>query len=121
MIERAEKQTILARHARRLLNFIDDNPVVPGDAPRAYDHEAAARKVLDDAENDLRAWHPSEEPIATSAGQEPRVSERDEERLIAGAGEAGPSQQANGTPTEKAAEEPHSSGAIQTEDQPVPA
>ena len=66
VIERAEKQIILARHARRLLNYIDDSPVVPGDTRRAYDHELEARQVLEDAENDLRAWEPRIDPIATA-------------------------------------------------------
>jgi chromosome segregation ATPase len=66
VIERAEKQIILARHARRLLNYIDDEPLVPGDSRHAYDHELEARQVLEDAEADLRAWRPSVEPIASS-------------------------------------------------------
>ncbi|KAJ5273368.1 hypothetical protein N7478_008493 [Penicillium angulare] len=65
VIERAEKQIILARHARRLLNYIDDEPVVPGDSRHAYDHELEARQVLEDAETDLRAWRPSVQPIAS--------------------------------------------------------
>ncbi|EKV04852.1 hypothetical protein PDIG_86530 [Penicillium digitatum PHI26] len=73
VIERAEKQTILARHARRLLNYIDDTPVVPGDARRAYDHEPLARQILEDAENDLRRWEPSVEPITTATGRESPV------------------------------------------------
>lgn len=71
VIERAEKQIILARHARRLLNYIDDSPVVPGDARQAYDHELEARQVLEDAEADLRAWRSTVEPIAAS---EPHVN-----------------------------------------------
>ncbi|KAJ5655883.1 hypothetical protein N7507_007833 [Penicillium longicatenatum] len=67
VIERAEKQIILARHTRRLLNFIDDSPVVPGDSRRAYDHEFEARAVLEDAEADLRAWHSTVEPITSAA------------------------------------------------------
>lgn len=67
VIERAEKQIILARHTRRLLNFIDDSPVVPGDSRRAYDNEFEARAVLEDAEADLRAWHSTVEPITSSA------------------------------------------------------
>ncbi|EPS32039.1 hypothetical protein PDE_06998 [Penicillium oxalicum 114-2] len=63
VIERAEKQILLARHARRLLTLIDDSPVVPGDTRPAYDSEEAARQVLEDAENDLRSWEPSVEPI----------------------------------------------------------
>lgn len=74
MIERAEKQIILARHVRRLLNFVDDTPVVPGDARQAYEHEAEARQVLEDAENDLRAWRPSVEPIAIAGEQEAHVN-----------------------------------------------
>jgi uncharacterized protein YdcH (DUF465 family) len=70
VIERAEKQTILARHARRLLNYIDDSPVVPGDARQAYDHEPEARQILEDAENDLRGWEPSVDPIISNAGHE---------------------------------------------------
>lgn len=73
VVERAEKQIILARHARRLLNYVDDTPVVPGDARQAYDHEHEARQVLEDAENDLRAWRPSLEPIPTSTDQESHV------------------------------------------------
>ncbi|KAJ6149640.1 hypothetical protein N7471_000839 [Penicillium samsonianum] len=70
VIERAEKQTILARHARRLLNYIDDSPVVPGDARQAYEHEPLARQILEDAENDLRGWEPSVEPITNAMGRE---------------------------------------------------
>lgn len=73
MIERAEKQVILARHLRRLLNFIDDTPVVPGDARQAYEHEQDARQVLEDAENDLRAWRPHLDPIVTATDQEAHV------------------------------------------------
>jgi hypothetical protein len=72
VIERSEKQTILARHARRLLNYIDDSPVVPGDARQAYDHELEARQILEDAENDLRGWEPSVEPITSLAARETR-------------------------------------------------
>lgn len=74
VVERAEKQIILARHARRLLNYVDDTPVVPGDARQAYGHELEARQVLEDAENDLRAWRPSLEPIPTSTDQESHVN-----------------------------------------------
>ncbi|CAG8015323.1 unnamed protein product [Penicillium nalgiovense] len=85
VIERAEKQTILARHARRLLNYIDDAPVVPGDARQAYDNEPLARQILEDAENDLREWQPSVEPITSAAGQESPVH-ADGARGVNGAG-----------------------------------
>ncbi|KAK7970592.1 ubiquinone biosynthesis mono0xygenase COQ6 [Apiospora saccharicola] len=36
VIERAEKQIILAQHGRRLLALLDDSPVTPGDARESY-------------------------------------------------------------------------------------
>ncbi|KAI1135000.1 Eisosome component PIL1-domain-containing protein [Hypoxylon sp. FL0543] len=56
VIERAEKQIILAKHGRRLLDLLDDSPVTPGDARRPYENGPAARQVLNDAEDDLKAW-----------------------------------------------------------------
>ncbi len=67
-IERAEKQIILARHGRSLLNLLDDTPVVPGDARPSFEHAERARQVLVEAEEDLRSWQPNLEPISTSAG-----------------------------------------------------
>lgn len=55
-IERAEKQIILARHGRRLIQLLDDSPVVPGDQPPAYHYGTQARQILNDAEDDLRDW-----------------------------------------------------------------
>ena len=68
-IERAEKQILLARHGRRLLNLLDDTPIVPGDARPAFDHADDARQILNDAEEDLRGWQPTLEPISTAAGE----------------------------------------------------
>lgn len=68
MIERAEKQTILARHARRLLHLLDDTPVVPGDPRLAYKREIEARGIIEDAEHDIRTWEKTVEPIPTAAG-----------------------------------------------------
>lgn len=56
VIERAEKQIILAKHGRRLLDLLDDSPVTPGDARRPYENGSAARQVLNDAEDDLKSW-----------------------------------------------------------------
>lgn len=67
IIERAEKQLLLAKHGRRLLNLLDDSPIVPGDAHAAFDKNDAARQVLDDAEDELRAWHSTMEPVTSSA------------------------------------------------------
>jgi len=66
-IERAEKQIILARHGRRLLNLLDDSPVIPGDVRPAYDHVDQARQILNDAEDDLKDWQPELEDVPTNA------------------------------------------------------
>ncbi|KAK0514972.1 hypothetical protein JMJ35_002351 [Cladonia borealis] len=66
-IERAEKQIMLARHGRRLLNLLDDTPVVPGDTRPAFEHGSQARQILNDAEEDLRDWAPNLEPIHSNA------------------------------------------------------
>lgn len=58
---------MLARHGRRLLNLLDDTPVVPGDTRPAFEHAHQARQVLNDAEEDLRDWAPNLEPIHSSA------------------------------------------------------
>jgi hypothetical protein len=68
-IERAEKQIILARHGRRLLNLLDDTPVVPGDARPAYEHVNQARQILNDAEDDLKDWQPELEEVPSHATQ----------------------------------------------------
>ena len=57
---------MLARHGRRLLNLLDDTPVVPGDTRPAFEHGHQARQVLNDAEEDLREWAPNLEPISRS-------------------------------------------------------
>lgn len=78
VIERAEKQAILAKHARRLLNILDDTPVVPGDSRQEYESAAEARGVLNDAEADLRVWEPSYEPVSTNTtGVDTTVMPRD--------------------------------------------
>ena len=58
---------MLARHGRRLLNLLDDTPVVPGDTRPAFEHAHQARQVLNDAEEDLRDWAPNLEPIHSAS------------------------------------------------------
>ncbi|KAJ4392571.1 hypothetical protein N0V85_006950 [Neurospora sp. IMI 360204] len=58
-VERAEKQIILARHGLRLLNLLDDTPIVPGDSQIPYTQGHQARQILNDAEDDLRDWRPT--------------------------------------------------------------
>ena len=60
---------MLARHSRRLLNLLDDTPVVPGDTRPAFDNGAQGRQILNDAEEDLREWTPNFEPVTSSSGQ----------------------------------------------------
>ena len=67
-IERAEKQIILAKYGRRLVDLLDDTPVVPGDQRQEFSGSANARQVLSDAEQELQQWQPSLEPINSSAG-----------------------------------------------------
>ena len=99
-IERAEKQIMLARHGRRLLNLLDDTPVVPGDTRPAFEHGSQARQILNDAEEDLREWTPNLEPVHSSATEmgvnlmpvqqgstaATSVSGQEEEELAAGRG-----------------------------------
>jgi len=66
-IERAEKQIILARHGRRLLNLLDDTPVIPGAQRQAFEHASQARQVLNDAEDDLQDWQPELEDVPSFA------------------------------------------------------
>lgn len=66
-IERAEKQIILARHGRRLLNLLDDTPVIPGDIRGSYEHTNQARQILNDAEDDLKDWQPELEDVNSNA------------------------------------------------------
>ncbi|KAL1597239.1 hypothetical protein SLS60_008821 [Paraconiothyrium brasiliense] len=67
-IERAEKQIILAKQARRILNLLDDTPIVPGDTHPEFANGEHARQILNDAEDGLRNWQPNIEPIHSTAG-----------------------------------------------------
>lgn len=67
-IERAEKQIILAKYGRRIVNLLDDTPVVPGDVRQAFAQSNEARQILADAEQELQRWEPHLEPIHSNAG-----------------------------------------------------
>jgi Eisosome component PIL1 len=67
VVERSEKQAILAKHARRLLELLDDTPVVPGADRAAYDNERPAKEILLDAEEELGKWEPTEEGYMPSS------------------------------------------------------
>jgi hypothetical protein len=69
LLERSEKQALLAKQAQRLLLLLDDTPVVPGEERKAFARGEEARLVLGDAEAELRAWTPSwEQHDAASTG-----------------------------------------------------
>ncbi|KAG9254989.1 Eisosome component PIL1-domain-containing protein [Emericellopsis atlantica] len=95
-IERAEKQIILAKHGRRLLNLLDDTPVVPGDTRTEYEYAGEARQVLNDVEDDLRDWRPESQTqqyeVATGGAaaplEETHQPRRTEEGASAGQSEA---------------------------------
>lgn len=86
-IERAEKQLILARHGRRILNLLDDTPLVPGETRRPYESTEQGKQILEEAEQELRSWEPSMEPVQSSAREmgagtlpsRPREQERERE------------------------------------------
>lgn len=69
IIERAEKQIMLATQARRLVNLLDDTPIVPGEERPAYANSEVAREVLNDAEAGLRGWSGNYAPIESQAGK----------------------------------------------------
>ena len=69
IIERAEKQILLATQARRLINLLDDTPIVPGEERPPYANAEVARDVLNDAEAGLRQWSGSHEPVHSQAGK----------------------------------------------------
>ncbi|KAL4877558.1 Eisosome component PIL1-domain-containing protein [Aspergillus karnatakaensis] len=70
VIERGEKQILLARHARRLLNCLDDTSVIPGDQPKEYQHADEAKQIIEEAERELHSWESSVEPIESKANAE---------------------------------------------------
>lgn len=108
MIERGEKQILLARHARSLLNCIDDTPVVPGDAPKAYDQSEQAKQVINQAEKDLRSWDRTDEPIQTSAGQ------MTDNLLPASSNPQDPSRAVNDTAVAQEFEDADGTGSVRT-------
>jgi len=72
IIERSEKQALLARQARRVLALLDDEPIVPGEAHRPFEGAEQLRQILSEAEDELRAWKPTwdyeSDPPAEGAG-----------------------------------------------------
>jgi hypothetical protein len=59
VLERSEKQALLARQAQKLLFLLDDAPIVPGENHEPFGRTEEARLILNEAEGELRAWTPS--------------------------------------------------------------
>ena len=79
-IERAEKQIMLARHGRRVLNLLDDSPIVPGDQRNTYLYASEARQILNDAEEDLRQWQPDLEDVPSHGVVDPNAMPSNEQQ-----------------------------------------
>jgi hypothetical protein len=122
VIEKGEKQILLARHAKRLLNYLDDSPVVPGDQRATYEHTDDTKHVLEEAENDLRTWERTDEPVHTSAGEtSANLLPTNPGKSESVNGVADGSDGAESVKVVKGSEKPnipHASGAIETQ-QPV--
>ncbi|KAF2720069.1 hypothetical protein K431DRAFT_286073 [Polychaeton citri CBS 116435] len=67
ILERAEKQILLATQARRLVSMLDDTPTVPGEERAAYTRSEDAREVLNEAEAELRSWKPGHDKIPSQS------------------------------------------------------
>jgi len=65
-LERAERQVILAKHGRAMLQLLDDQPVVPGDERPAFAHSKEARELLNQVEQDLAQYSLEVEEIETA-------------------------------------------------------
>lgn len=118
-IERAEKQIILAKHGRRLLNLLDDTPVVPGDVRQPFAHASEARNVLNDAESELQAWQPNLEPVQTNAGGLGTNLMPSEDQTTTTASEAPASEADAETPTARSAPTERFSAATESSENPV--
>lgn len=59
ILERSEKQALLAKHAQKLIVLLDDSPIVPGQEREAFSRHEEVRDVINEAEAELRSWTPS--------------------------------------------------------------
>lgn len=66
VLERSEKQALLAKQAQKLLYLIDDTPIVPGQEHPPFKGGEQARVILSEAEGELKEWSPSWENIQTA-------------------------------------------------------
>lgn len=112
---------ILARHGRRLLNLLDDTPVVPGDVRQPFAHGAEARNILNDAESELQHWRPNLEPVQTQAGGLGANLMPAEDQTTTTASEAPLSDAGRDTPVQSTNQQVtgHQSSAVEDSNNPV--
>jgi hypothetical protein len=67
VLERSEKQALLAKQAQKLIQLLDDSPIVPGQERAPFAKHEEVRDVINEAESELRAWTPSWQSEAAAA------------------------------------------------------
>jgi hypothetical protein len=85
VLERSEKQALLAKQAQRLLVLLDDTPIVPGQERAPFGRHEEVREVINDAESELRAWTPSWQHSSSDEA----AQEQDEQTLLSPQGQTG--------------------------------
>lgn len=69
VLERSEKQALLAKQAQKLVLLLDDSPIVPGQERAAFARHEEVRDVINEAEAELRSWSPSwQHEVGSSTG-----------------------------------------------------
>lgn len=66
VVERAEKSAMLAKQGIRLLNLLDDTPLIPPAERAPFGYERELRAILTEAEDGLREWTPEDLEIGFS-------------------------------------------------------
>lgn len=70
ILERSEKQALLAKQAQKLIYLLDDSPIVPGQERQAFARHEEVRDVINEAEAELRGWTPSWQHVAATGENE---------------------------------------------------
>jgi len=87
ILERSEKQALLAKQAQKLIQLLDDSPIVPGQERAPFGRHEEVKDVINDAEAELRAWTPSWQ--STEHGTTGSTQAQDEQSMISTATGAG--------------------------------
>lgn len=68
VIQRAEKQLIIADAAMQVLDLLDDSPIVPGEQKEPFGKSDTAKHILIECENRLKNWSEEHNAILASSG-----------------------------------------------------